>query len=554
MIFSWKFQGEIIVLFTQLLSVVVQSCSLYNGGVNCSSFQSSLARKSEDDSWILQCPPWFAPDDTTGRCNTGPSLDGLIQQDLSLLMTCLMPCNCMTEEDGKLIVGACLHKCLALQYTPLPCDVHELLDWSCPTHLNRGGVLCSQCIEGYAIPAYSYTLECVRCEHYKYNWLKYLAAAYIPLTALYIGVSIFTINFASPEFSGAIMFFQMVGNPTVIQFTLTFVMSTLPGLVQLMRVAFSFASFWNLDFFRVYYTFCLHPNSSAELIMALDFGKAVFPVILIGVTVALVKLHDKNYNIVVWGWKLIHRIRKFVKRDTKTSLIEVFATFVYLLSGRLFLTSIYFLLPFASYTYYKHSDGSMVLKKEYHLLFAPSVKFFGKKHIPYAIIAFIISTIFYTTPMLLQFFYPFSWFQKILNKYNCNFIFLRIFMDVFQGGYKDGTNGTKDYRYFSGFTLLLPVMLYVTYAITKTVFMIPIICIGIVLSLSSHIIFQPFKNSKHNIIMAVMLCASLGTVLSTNILIGNEHIFITGVTLFIISFSVPFLYLFFTLFVKVLHA
>ena len=177
--------------------MVVQSCSLYNGGVNCSSFQSSLARKSEDDSWILQCPPWFAPDDTTGRCNTGPSLDGLIQQDLSLLMTCLMPCNCMTEEDGKLIVGACLHKCLALQYTPLPCDVHELLDWSCPTHLNRGGVVCSQCIEGHAIPAYSYTLECVRCENYKYNWLKYLAAAYIPLTALYIGVSIFTINFAS---------------------------------------------------------------------------------------------------------------------------------------------------------------------------------------------------------------------------------------------------------------------------------------------------------------------------------------------------------------------
>ena len=90
----------------------------------------------------------------------------------------------------------------------------------------------------------SYTLECVRCENYKYNWLKYLAAAYIPLTALYIDMSIFTINFASPEFSGAIMFFQMVGNPTVIQFTLTFVISTLPGLVQLMRVAFSFASFW----------------------------------------------------------------------------------------------------------------------------------------------------------------------------------------------------------------------------------------------------------------------------------------------------------------------
>ena len=240
----------IIPLAVQLLMVaVVQPCSYFGGMINCSRIRetASPARKFNNESWTLQCPPWFAPDDDTGRCMAGPSLDGLIEQDLSLLQTCVMPCNCVTEEDGVLTVGFCLHECAELQYTPLPCDARELQNWSCPYLLNKRGVLCSQCIEGYAIPVYSYTLGRVECEHYRYNWLKYLVAAYTPLTFLYIVVAIFTINFASPTLSGAIMFFQIAGNPTVVQMTSNHWIFP-PFVTMLIQGAFSFASFWNLDF------------------------------------------------------------------------------------------------------------------------------------------------------------------------------------------------------------------------------------------------------------------------------------------------------------------
>ncbi len=39
---------------------------------------------------------------------------------------------------------------------------------------------------GYAPAVYSYSSACVECKNYKYNWIKYIAIAYIPLTVFYV--------------------------------------------------------------------------------------------------------------------------------------------------------------------------------------------------------------------------------------------------------------------------------------------------------------------------------------------------------------------------------
>ena len=95
-----------------------------------------------------------------------------------------------------------------------------------------------------------------------------------------------------------------------------------------------------------------------------------------------------------------------------------------------------------------HVDGS--IDKKLYLFLAGDVEYFGPEHMPYAILALFFSTIFLILPGLLLFFYPFQFFQHFLNRIHCNFLVLRIFMDVFQGHYKDGTNNTRDYRFFSG--------------------------------------------------------------------------------------------------------
>ena len=67
--------------------------------MNCSAllhvplYQNSSERATE-------CPLWFKRDNVTNVCTAGPTLDGIIRQDMSTLQTSIMQCYCMTEEDG----------------------------------------------------------------------------------------------------------------------------------------------------------------------------------------------------------------------------------------------------------------------------------------------------------------------------------------------------------------------------------------------------------------------------------------------------------------------
>ena len=173
---------------------------------NCSALLNISLFEDDMPGNKSECPPWFNKDNETGLCRAGPTLNGLIQQDMSTLQTSLMQCYCMTEENGVLAFGVCLYQCLSITpYYLLPCQASQLQNYSCPPHLKRNGILCSKCIDGYAHPVYSYKMECVICKDYKYNWLKYLAAAYLPLTLFYIVVAMFSINFTSPMVIGVVM-------------------------------------------------------------------------------------------------------------------------------------------------------------------------------------------------------------------------------------------------------------------------------------------------------------------------------------------------------------
>ena len=516
----------------------------------------------QEDSLVSECPLWYSRDATTGHCQAGPQLDGIIQQDASTLQTSVLECNCMTVEDGVLSVGFCLYTCNTLAcYYPLPCNVSQLQNFTCADY-NRHGRLCGQCNEGYALPVYSYDLECVKCEDYEYNWLKYLTAAFLPLTLFYILVTLFSISFTSPTLSAVVTVFQIAANPFQLQLFVGPVKVGMP-LPKLLNVALSFASFWNLDFFRMYYSFCLHPSASAMDIMALEYALAVFPVFLIGITFALVKLHDYRFKPLVWTWQLIGLIIKPLRRqwNVRTSLVDVFASFIYLSSTRVLWTSMVLIVPNTVYTYLERSDGHMQLITKRYIFSAPSVEYFGKEHLPFVILAIVVLFMLFALPMILLFVYPFRLFQCFLNRVRFNSLTLRTFMEVFQGPYKDGTNGTKDYRYFSGFLLFLPLALSLTFSVTQSRFYFPVASLWILVYLTLHLVFQPFKRLLHNYITFGMITALLGIYIcqaTTNILSalawpfamnldsdfeGTKSFLSVSIALILTSCSVPFLYL-----------
>ena len=389
---------------------------------NCSKLLDLPIRINQDGnlhglSGVSQCPPWFLFDNQSRHCKPGDSLGGIVHQDSSTLQTSILGCYCMTEEEGAVTVGACMYACSAVlrfnSYYPLPCNASQLWEVMC-ADLNRRGRLCGECMKGYTVPAYSYDPRCIKCEDYKYNWLKYLAAAFLPLTVFYVVVTLFSISFTSPLLSGVVLAFQIFANQLQLQQLVLFSEAGDLHIGPFIKILTSVAAFLNFDFFRLYYSFCLHPNVSAMTIVALNFAIAVYPIFLIGVTFAMVKLYDHNFRPLVWIWKPLGCIVKPLRRewDVRTSLVDVFASFIYLSSSRIFWVSTTLLVPATNY--HQRSDGHMQLIKRYYLYMFPSVEFFSKEHIPFAILATTMLFMFCILPMVLLFVYPFHWFQQFL--------------------------------------------------------------------------------------------------------------------------------------------
>ena len=551
---------EVNLLLSILFLLRISTCLIVDNlpYKNCSAILNVTLHSDKDGSVgdeyrRSECPPWFRTDER-GACQRGPLLDGIIHQDMSTLQTSIMECNCMTEENGTFSVGVCIYTCtkhISHGYYPLPCRVSELQNFTC-ADLNRRGHLCSECMEGHAIPVYSFDLRCVKCEDYQYNWLKYLLVAFLPLTLFYVVVTLFSISFTSPLLSGIVLIFQIAANPVQLQIFLSTVEAGHIRDPKLFKVLLSFASVGNFDFLRLFYSFCLHPDASVMEIMALDYAIAVYPVFLIGITYMMVKLHDYNWKLLVWTWKPISFILRQLRRrwNTRTSLVDVFASFLYLSSSRLLWTSMNFLVPNTVYTY-QHTAG--LLTRKHYLLTAPSVEYCGTRHYQFALLAMTVLFSLFIVPMVLLFLYPFRWFQHILNKIGINSLVLRTFMEVFQGSYKDGTNGTKDYRSFSGFLLFLPFALTLTFSLTMSSFYYPIASIWILLYLILYIVCQPFKRRSHNCIMIVMATALLGiywcVVMSIASVSQQIHTEVTNrflhvsFLLILLPISIPFLYL-----------
>ena len=88
------------------------------------------------------------------------------------------------------------------------------------------------------------------------------------------------------------------------------------------------------------------------------------------------------------------------------------------------------------------------------LYYDASIAYFGKEHLPYAVLALVVLFIFVLLPTVLLLLYPMRCFQKCLGHCGLRCHALHIFMDTFQGCYKDGTNGTRDCHYFTTLYLI----------------------------------------------------------------------------------------------------
>ena len=444
--------------------------------------QQHVQLKTTDPTLFQQDPPntdmsntcqvWSTPiPNNGGACECGSALYGVVGCDNRTHSTYLKSCYCMSyvESSNSTVVGACLYTC-SLGYAGqnlLPPSTSQLNDLQCG-YVNREGLLCGRCKSGFSPPVYSYDIRCVNSTECTNNnmWVKFIIVAFIPLTVFYIIVIIFRISATSPKMNGYMLACHFISAPIAIRNMVLYryLHPIHPLFVGgIFMVYSSIIGIWNLDFFRrVYSPFCLNPHTGTLQVLALDYVVAIYPLVLTGLTYALVELHDYNFRIVVWMWKPFHKCFVRFRRqwDIRTSLIDAFATFLLLSYAKLLSVSFDILYPTPIY-----SESGKLLNKPY-LFFDATVEYFGKEHLPYGITAVMVLLVFIICPLLLLRLYPCRYFQKCLNHCRLQCHILQTFMDAFQGCYKDGTNGTRDCRYFAGVYLVVRIASFSAYAVS----------------------------------------------------------------------------------------
>jgi len=136
------------------------------------------------------CPTWFFPNTSlNGTCTCGDDVNDIVKCDESTREISMLDCYCMTYSNSTgPVVGACFYICgnhlIDELYNLLASNVTELNTYMCG-HLNREGQLCGKCKENNSIPVYSYDMKCVQCLTSPLNWVKYILAAFLPLTVFF---------------------------------------------------------------------------------------------------------------------------------------------------------------------------------------------------------------------------------------------------------------------------------------------------------------------------------------------------------------------------------
>ena len=396
-----------------------------------------------------------------GKCECGRDLGGIVQSDPETKELSVLDCYCITSTaDGIAVVGSCFFNCVNVThknkdplYHPAPSDC-----WT----VNREGALCGKCRDGFAIPAYSYNLTCMKCDSDHQNWWLYVTYAFVPLSFFIIIILIFRINVVAPKLYVFVFAAQNIVTPMNLRI-LVAKTAPLQGTTTLASFVVSFLAtvygIWNLDFFRVVLPdVCLNINPLPTL--ALDYLIAIYPMLLMGVAYILVELHGDGFRLILCMWRPFHRFFVRFRRHwgIQTSIMDAFVTFFVLSTTKLLSVSYDLLI------------STMVFTPEtnvgFYLYYDTSIKFFGRRHLPYALIALAILVVFIIFPISLLLCYQCQVFQKCLNKCHLKGRTLDEFVNTFQQYYKDGSNGTFDCRWFAGFYIIIRTAGFLTYALT----------------------------------------------------------------------------------------
>ena len=518
----------------KILVLILNFCHYIGAPWNSSDMIENLTPQAATTE-CPSCPPWFYH--KKGQCKPGElPPDGSLTNHSRDGRMSVLECYCATFDDETCTteVGKCIFNCENPVFNKsdlknevfrkLPADVSMLNRLIC-NRFNRTGTLCSQCKNGTFLLAYSFNLQCVACTDIEANWVKYALVAFIPLTAFCFIIFIFQINIVSSHLYGYTLYSQTISIP-VLSRGISIALRNEPKYSFLGKMLLALYGIWNLDFFRSFdLGICLGTTTLQTL--SLDLLVAVYPLLLMALSYALITLYDRNIRVLVIIWRPFRGVFSLFRKnwDIRTSLIDSFATFLYL-SNVKFLNVAYDLL-LAVDVYQLPPSGNLTISRR--LFYDASIPYFGSEHLPYAVVAIAALAFFAVLPAMVLLLYPFRFFQKLLNLFPLQWQILHTFMDSFQGCYKNGTEpGTRDFRWFAfGFFLIRYILLIISVFVNGAMYF-PLASIVLILTSILLVLLQPFKpefqhNTNTMVVYVIFIALFYVSVSGAGFSVTNRH-------------------------------
>ena len=466
-----------ILLIYTLQSVMVSSTAYITASSNSTDSLTAYPSKMKRLSECSNDKRWFCFNATTiaYSCN---------QAAVSGKIKC-------TEHGPTMVIGSCatydkniqvlsISKCfnqigvgdynMSTAFVQLPTILTELNDYMCGP-LNRKGLVCSECADGFGPSVTSFGYRCANCTDVWYGVPLFLFIKLFPITILYLIILAFQISVTSAPVPCFIMYAQII--TTIFCFyspgwpLATSIMFKHNGnLSMYVKIIDALYGVFHLEFFHFLLPpFCISSRLKSIHVASFGYISLFYPLLLIFLTWVCVELHSCNFRPLVWLWRPFHRCFVRLRRgwDTKSDIVDVFTTFIFLSYSTVMHQTLQMVGGEAlitidasgmhSISLVPHVDHSLTYSRmQYYLFLAPSL---------------IIFLVFNILPPLLLILYPLKAFRSCLSKCHLNYITVNIFIEKIHGCYRNGLDGGRDMRSFSGLYFLLQFFACIAEAFAK---------------------------------------------------------------------------------------
>ena len=460
------------------------------------------------------CPTWHYYNNATGLCECGAGL--VCSNDGHQVEIKFSHCATSSGNKGDYYIGKCplalfLNRTNRL-YSEMPSNASQLDEVMCGPY-NRRGLLCGECKDGYGPVIYSFDLKCANCSS---HWSKlaiplYLFLQFVPTTLIFICLVALRINITSGPLLGYILFCQAMS------FSWNYIKYPhFPALVRILLLV-TISQVWNLILSKVILQpFCIGEKLTEIHVHMLNLIPQTYPIILVIISCILMELHARKkckiLGILCRTSKIICR-KANVTSVTSDDVFRAFASLI-LLSNISVLPATRKLLDITTVW----NSTNIVQRKVFYI--DPTIDWPSKWSLPYSITVAVPFLFTSLIPSVLLCIYPtrvYRYLSRFLSARKQ--LAITAFAEALHSCFKDGLNGTRDYRALAGAPLFVFVLAAAIYNLIhffttyRNTDIIAIFLLMLLVCVASYI--KPCKSSIANIsltfhlfLCGIVMCAA----------------------------------------------